>query len=327
MKERLVYISNARIIGILLVVFGHSYPLTGEIPKVLDTVRSFIYCFHMPLFVFISAYLVSKTGSIEKYGAKQYIQKRFVKLMVPYFGLSVLGFLPKILMSGFINDEVEFSFTYFIRTLLVPRENVWGHFWFIPMLFVGGVVAVLYVKFIYGNIKLAIPICIMAFVLIFIPETTNWLGINDIKNYLFWYLSGLVIGETEVLTRSKSWVKSILCLACGFLIFVLCGMRAYNAFVAVFMVVGIIWICAYIDLEKIQVLNTIGKYSFSIFLLSWPAQVVIEVLGNRILHLPLVVNTAMMFLSGIFIPLLIVYVVKKLKRIPCIEKIELLLGM
>ena len=138
MKERLVYISNARIIGILLVVFGHSYPLTGEIPKVLDIVRSFIYCFHMPLFVFISAYLVSKTGSIEKYGAKQYIQKRFVKLMVPYFGLSVLGFLPKILMSGFINDEVEFSFTYFIRTLLVPRENVWGHFWFIPMLFVGG---------------------------------------------------------------------------------------------------------------------------------------------------------------------------------------------
>lgn len=279
MKQRLVYISNARIIGILLVVFGHSYPLTGEIPELLDAVRSFIYCFHMPLFVFISAYLVSKTGSIEKYGSKQYIQKRFAKLFVPYFGLSVLGFLPKILMSGFINDEVEFSFTYFIRTLLVPRENVWGHFWFIPMLFVMALVSVLYVNFLQRNRKVAIAICIIAFVLIFVPTTTNWFAINDIKNYMFWYLSGLIIGETEVFTRFKSLLKGMVCLACGFLIFILCGMRAYNAFVAVFLVIGIIWLCMYIDLEKIRILNTIGKYSFSIFLLSWPAEAVVEVLG------------------------------------------------
>lgn len=125
MKQRLVYISNARIIGILLVVFGHSYPLTGEIPNLLDIVRNFIYCFHMPLFVFISAYLVSQTQSIDKYGPKQYIKNRFIKLFVPYLGLSVLGFFPKILMSKFINDEVELSVTYFFKTILV-REKMFG---------------------------------------------------------------------------------------------------------------------------------------------------------------------------------------------------------
>lgn len=327
MKERLVYISNARIIGILLVVFGHSYPLTGEIPKTLDAVRNFIYCFHMPLFAFISAYLVSKTGSIEKYGSKQYIQKRFVKLFVPYFGLSVLGFLPKILMSGFINDEVEFSFTYFIRTILIPRENVWGHFWFIPMLFIMAVVSVLYTKSVQKNRKLTIVICILSFGLIFVPSITSWLGINDIKNYLFWYLSGLVIGETDLFEKSKSVVTDMICLVCGVVIFALCGMRAYNAFVALFMIAGIILLCMYIDLENIQILNTIGKYSFPIFLLSWPAQVVVEVVGNRILHLPLVINVTMMFFSGVVVPLIIVWVVKRLKNIPCMNKIQVILGM
>lgn len=327
MKEKLVYISNARIIGILLVVFGHSYPFAGEIPKALDTVRNFLYCFHMPLFVFISGYLVSKTGSVKKYGPQQYIQKRFVKLFVPYFCLSALGFLPKILMSGFINDEVEFSFTYFIRTLLVPRENVWGHFWFIPMLFVMAVVSVIYTKGVQKNRQLGIIVCVLSFGLIFMPSITDWLGINDIKNYLFWYLSGLVIGDTGVFERFKSVVTGMICLACGLFVFILCGTRAYNAFVALFMIVGIILLCMYIDLENIKILNTIGKYSFPIFLLSWPAQVVVEVVGNRILHLPLVINVTMMFLSGVVVPLIIVWIVKRLKNIPCMNKIQVILGM
>lgn len=326
MKEKLVYISNARIIGILLVVFGHSYPLTGEIPKALDAVRNFIYCFHMPLFVFISGYLVSKTGSVQKYGTKQYIQKRFIKLFVPYIGLSILGFFPKILMSGFINDEVELSITYFVRTLLVPRENVWGHFWFIPMLFVMAVVSVFYANQV-KNKRLAIIICILAFALIFAPSITNWLGVNDIKNYLFWYLSGLVIGDTDVFVRLKSLITSAICLICGISIFVACGNRAYNSFVAVFMLMGIMLLCMHMNLEKVNFLNAIGKHSFSIFLLSWPAQVVIEVVGNRILHLPIVINTTVMFCSGILIPLIIVLVIKRLESIPCFKKIELLLGM
>ncbi len=327
MKQRLVYISNARIIGILLVVFGHSYPLTGEIPWGLDIVRNFIYCFHMPLFVFISAYLVSKVGSIEKYGPKQYIKNRFIKLFVPYLGLSLLGFLPKILMSGFINDEVEFSLTYLIRTLLVPRENVWGHFWFIPMLFMMALISVIYTRFLRENKKLAIIICMLSFVLIFAPPITSWLGIDDVKNYLFWYLSGLIVGETDMFTTRKSLMKGVLCLMGGLLMFVLCDMRAYNAFVAVLMIVGLMLVCMSHNLEKVWILSVIDKHSFSIFLLSWPAQAVVEVVVNRILHLPLIVNVTMMFFSGIFIPLLIVHVVKQLKHISHIEKLEWLLGM
>lgn len=327
MKQRLVYISNARIIGILLVVFGHSYPLTGEIPKLLDIVRNFIYCFHMPLFVFISAYLVSQTESIDKYGPKQYIKNRFIKLFVPYLGLSVLGFLPKILMSKFINDEVELSITYFMKTILVPRENVWGHFWFIPMLFVMAVGSVLYTKFVRTNRKLGIVLWLMTFVLMFTPSITNWLGLNDIKNYLFWYLSGLFLGETNILTKFKSTITGMVCVALAVLLFVLCGMKAYNTFVALFMLVGILMLCMTVDMERVRIFKVIEKYSFSVFILSWPAQAAIEVIGNKILDLPLAVNMTMMFLGGVLIPLIVVRAVKKMKDLPFTEKIELLLGM
>ena len=327
MKHRLTYISNARIIGILLVVFGHSYPLTGEIPKFLDMIRNFIYCFHMPLFVFISAYLVSQTNSIEKYGTREYIKNRLVKLFVPYLGLSILGFFPKILVSSFVSDEVELSITYFVRTLLVPRENVWGHFWFIPMLFAMAVGSVLYTKFVSKNRKLMIAVWIIAFVLIFTPSVTNWLGINDIKNYLFWYLSGLILGETDALPKIKSTIKGLLFFVLGALTFVVCGMKAYNPIVGVFMLAAIIALCMFINLDKIRICKLIEKHSYSIFILSWPAQAVVEVIGNKILHLPLIVNMPLMFLSGLLIPLMMVWIVGKASKIPFVEKVELLLGM
>ena len=327
MKEKLTYISNARIIGILLVVFGHSYPLTGEIPIFFEKLRNFIYCFHMPLFVFVSGYLVVKANSVERYGYQTYLERRFVKLFVPYFGLSILGYLPKVLVSGFIKDEVKFSFGYFIKTLLIPREGVWGHFWFIPMLFAMAVASVIYMKFLRQNRKMAIFVCILSFALIYMPDFTRWLGINDIKDYLFWYLCGLIFADTDIIINHSSLKRAMVCLLSGCVAFVVFDMKAYNAIVAMFMVLGILMICTHIDLGKIKILRIIGNYSFSIFLLSWPAQAVIEVLGNRISNLPFLVNMCMMSLTGISIPLIIVYVFGKLRGIPHIKRIELLVGM
>lgn len=327
MRERLTYISNARIVGILLVVFGHSYPLTGEIPKSFEVIRNFIYCFHMPLFVFVSAYLVSKTKAFEKYSAKNYLQKRFVKLFLPYIGLSIIGFFPKILMSSFINDKVELSLAYFARTIFIPRENVWGHFWFIPMLFTMTVVSVVYKKIISKNTILAITIWVLSFGLIFLPNLTEWIGINDVKNYLFWYLSGLIVGETDWLEKLRPLLSGSVALGIGLFIFVVSDMKAYNTFVGVFLVVGIIQICKCVAIEKIQIFKVIERYSFSIFLLSWPVQAVVEVAGNRILQLPFVFNMSAMFLAGIFVSLAVVVTAKRISSVPYIGKITKVLGL
>lgn len=81
MKNRVAYLSTARVIGILLVVLGHSYPFNVPISQGLEFLRSFIYSFHMPLFVFISGFLAAKSSRTPK----DYILGRAKKLLPPLF--------------------------------------------------------------------------------------------------------------------------------------------------------------------------------------------------------------------------------------------------
>ena len=48
-KNKIEFIAAARCIGILLVVFGHSYPFDVYISPSLWKIKDFIYTFHMPL--------------------------------------------------------------------------------------------------------------------------------------------------------------------------------------------------------------------------------------------------------------------------------------
>ena len=105
--KKLDYISNAKIFGILLVVFGHSFPFNVEIPNFLNQLKVFIYCFHMPLFVFLSAFLVTRTKSIERHGCKEYIFGRAKKLFIPYIFMSLIGVLPKILLRQVLMEAAQ----------------------------------------------------------------------------------------------------------------------------------------------------------------------------------------------------------------------------
>lgn len=246
-SKELSYISKARTIGILLVIFGHSYPFNVEIPGVLDELRNFIYCFHMPLFIFISGYLVSKIRSIEKHGVKDYIRGRALRLLLPYVGLTILCFIPKILASSVINDSVQFSFTYFIRSLLVPRENVWGHFWFLPMIFLMGIISIGYQKVLDNNLYIAVLLLLLSGAIICLPTLTSWFGVEDIKKNLVWYLFGMVCGtwenfETSIL-KLRKW-RSALLVIIGLLCFVILEdfyyLKILKTLVAVFMIIGLL---------------------------------------------------------------------------------------
>lgn len=327
-KKQIPYITNARIIGILLVVFGHSYPFNVPIPRILDEARNFIYCFHMPLFVFISAYLVTKTRSIERHGVKEYLTKRTVRLMVPYIGLTVLCFCPKILVSNFINDEVEMSFGYFLKTIMVPRWNVWGHFWFLPMILIMAVISVAYVRIMENNRKLAYLILIVSLALIFFPDATQWFAINDVKNNLFWYLSGIVLG-TEASFERILKNKYIICTSLLFsmMAFFLLHSPVRTFIVAVFMILFICAVAGKVNTGNNRLIALIGKNSFSIFILSWPIQAVLEIITNRILTLPVLAVMPVMFVGGLFGALMIVGLLNAVDKKVKIPFLKILVGI
>lgn len=131
----LKYITLAQIIGCCLVILGHSFPFVTPYPCVLMEGCRFLYAFHMPLFVWCSGFLFAHTMQTERKTFVQYVSQRALKLLVPYFLISLIGLVPKILASSVLNDTLNMDAMEIVRAFLVPREGVWGHFWFLPMIY------------------------------------------------------------------------------------------------------------------------------------------------------------------------------------------------
>lgn len=319
--DRIPYIASARVIGILLVVLGHSYPFDVPIPRSLDQMRAFIYTFHMPLFILISGYLAAKSSR----AAGEYIAVRAKKLLIPYLVLSVAAFIPKILVQQYLNDSLEFSFAYLLRSEFVPRENVWGHFWYIPVIFFFGVFSALLSKQMKERKWVQVVALAGSYMLLWLPETTDWFALEDMRKTFFYYVLGFLLSckdEFECVVRSKLWLLGLPSALAVFF-----SETEPKTLVALLMIGFVFCFGTIADLRQNAVCKQIEQYSFTIFLLSWPAQAVMEVVLSRMLQLPVLVSMAGMFMAGIVVPLLCIQIVNWLEKYVPVRWLKLVLGM
>lgn len=319
MQNRISYLSTARIIGILLVVLGHSYPFNVPIPQSLEFLRTVIYSFHMPLFVFLSGFLAARSSR----SPKDYIAGRAKRLLIPYFVLSLAAFLPKLLVQSYINDTVSFSFAYLIRSELVPRENVWGHFWFLPVIFFLGVFSAL-MRTPLKKRRVQISVLVCSYLMLWLPKTTDWFALEDLRLNLFWYVLGYVLSDLEGfehLLGKKFWLLGFpaALLALSFQV-------SLKALVPLLMIGTVLCFGTIVKKENF-VLKSIEHYSFTIFLLSWPIQAVTEIILNRILHLSVWLCMVGMFTTGIAGPMLCIFMIRWIEKYIPIRWIKQIVGM
>ena len=135
------WIDVAKGIGILCVVAGHAITFLNHenTTFIVSTIRNLIYSFHMPLFFFLSGFLLNYSP-----GPLQFIRKKIKRLVIPYFFTyivtSVFLFISYILIK--IPDSFS-GFHYFLGmlygTLLQFRiqtgTDVFSPLWFLPALF------------------------------------------------------------------------------------------------------------------------------------------------------------------------------------------------
>lgn len=126
--HRLKVISVLYGMAALLVVFGHSHPIHTAYT---EWPIKFVYRFHMPLFFFIAGVLVAYTSHERK--ILIWWKKKISRFLVPYVVLTAAAWVPKVILSRYMNDDMTISLRNLVRMLLIPREGVWGHFWFIPV--------------------------------------------------------------------------------------------------------------------------------------------------------------------------------------------------
>lgn len=81
---RLEWVDSLKGLGILFVVLGHCFP-----PQ--QGLTNYLYSFHIAFFFFISGYFIPKEPYHNKF--KDYWQKRFKRLMLPYFIYGLFTYL------------------------------------------------------------------------------------------------------------------------------------------------------------------------------------------------------------------------------------------
>ena len=87
-KSRDLLFDNLKGFLILVVMLGHSFEffiVWSKVPKLMDTTFFVIYCFHMPLFVFISGYF---TKNMEK-GKNE----AFTRFFIPYVLFNLIYYI------------------------------------------------------------------------------------------------------------------------------------------------------------------------------------------------------------------------------------------
>lgn len=311
------FITLAQMLGCVLVIFGHSYPLLEKFPLWFACIRTFIYCFHMPLFVWCSGYLFIYTRQANKYTFPTFCKRRAKRLLVPYFAFSCIGIFLQLILQKLMPNAEGIHLVSIIHMIFIPRENVWGHFWFLPVLFFIGLIGYgierLIKKAKYKKCIWLILLC-AAFACSYLKiPYGEWLGLNDISDYLWIFILGCICAQfaTVKIPRKVKIPLIIASVLCSVALFVYRGndfilKSPEKHLIAILMITAVVLFCQLLA-EHIHISRTsVFAQTYAIFILSWIFQSFAELITERILHMPIFIISSAMFLSGIIAPLLTV---------------------
>ena len=144
LNRRITWIDYCRAFAICLVIIGHILISTSSYNSHIDNmVMVMIYSFHMPLFFILSGMVFKKTG----------ISKRFIRLMIPYFGFCIIEFVFYFVfysivdcerLAGYLNS---FTKKQIIDSMLMNSSSAFSGYWFLPVLFCSSVFMTALLKF------------------------------------------------------------------------------------------------------------------------------------------------------------------------------------
>lgn len=158
-KERLHYLDAARGFAILLVVSGHIWETDQPLPVL-------IYSFHVPLFFIISGILTARSGQKNR-PAKQLLISKLYSLILPYLFFEAVFLVIFGIRShfDFRSQQAHIYDSLFLSPLNVPM-------WFLPTLFLSELFLILVLR-LFRNRKCAALLCLVLYLLAFLPESRN----------------------------------------------------------------------------------------------------------------------------------------------------------
>lgn len=303
--------------GIILVVVGH----TGESIPYLS---KWIYSYHMPLFMFISGYLLKYTNEqISKIETKEFFYKKIERLIYPYIIISSLAYLPKYLLNSFAMRKLDFTLNSYFRGLIYPWENPIIFFWFLPTLFIIFLIVICASKLnLKNNLNIKVEIILLTTMLLVIknPISIKLFNLSGVVNYVFYFILGIYY----CINQKK--IDGFLKMDSLFTLFIMLIISLMNVIIdipenkitdLIYSLSGIIFSISlgkYYLKKDMKFLNHLFGFSFTIYLLSWFPQVFTRIVMIQKLNFNWVYVLPVSTVLGIYIPYFIGKGVLKIKK-------------
>lgn len=311
-RKNSTLLSFLQAFGILLVVVGHSF--YGN-PTAF--INRWIYTFHMPLFMFLSGFLLSygvvrkgiPLADVALFGKNGFVLSKVKRLLVPYIAISSLAFLPKSLMNAYTIHPVDVSLTSYLHSLLYPWDNAIIFFWFLPTLFLVFMLVILAAKGLKkGHIPLEYGVVASLLLLLFNPlKEVTFLNIGGVATYLFYFVLGYYVSlrKIDVLLGRKTWFIGTVTFIASVLLVTLPDfwgkgpLAAVNG-IAFCLVLGTMYVQ-----YQARFMHHLFGASYAIYLFSWFPQVLSQQVFLQVTHAHWLFGTALSIVTGLYLPWLI----------------------
>ena len=327
-KVRLKEIDVLYFLGILLVLIGHSHSSDWSQFEntILERIIYFIYMFHMPLFFFISGFLFQNSNRLEKEGYRKWIANKALRLLTPYFFWSLLAVLPKYYIERGSFEGVGKAI---LDNFINPRASVWGHFWFLPVLFLTYVL--------FGTAKMIIKSkglflyssWLSTLIIYFLPIRTQVFGLSDLRGLLIFFTIGVVV--RNVIPKQLGWNKvtlsvyGVIATGISIVIYNYYGNKnIITGLIVAVLMVAVCWIVATI-IDENEIITWVSSHNFTMYIFSWFFQSVVMVICGRIGY-HWILTFFVMFAAGVVGPVLVIMIYEKLPFLH-IRFVNLICGM
>ena len=334
-SNHLPWLSIMRGWAVLLVVLFHA-PLNeqpGIIGAFFDGFNTYLH-FRMPLFFFISGFLLYHTKLKYSCSYGDIWKKRITRVVLPYVFLSTMIYLIKLMLASYVKRPVDFSLLSYCEMFLFPRHNLpWGPLWFlntIMLFFILYPLIKLSLKSWYGIALMILGALTLRFT---VPDIDLLFDVWTVAYYFIFFYCGILFSKFDLIEFFKR-KKSLMIIICA-IVFLAAnilieyykslgfGYDVLNPFKFVHSISGI-GLSIYLSLfcaEYIpNIFSSFRKYYYQVYLFGTLCQlVVIEIYFRTSSPLLLLILAILSALVGIYVPVFISKIIQKINCKPLLK--------
>jgi len=283
-------------LAILLVVIGHSlFPYNTAEP--FQTAYEWVYCFHMHFFFFIAGLCAYRIWAVTRSTLWGTITRRFVRLMIPYFCVSLIAAGPKYILNRYAYAPIDPATV--IPETLLGTSPMW-RLWFLYDLFVFSVIAACALALTRpaSRLRRVVPWLLLTvgiglYIYSFDAPRMS-LAATGLLRYGAFFAGGILCGPVNGLfpLRFSSARTGVLLLGSAAALCTFPWLKTSTLALASYPFVGLVF-CICLSHVITQGLPRVARffsfladYSFDIYLLSWFVEVPIRLVSLRILGAP-----------------------------------------